>query len=182
MEILRWVIIAVLVAVSVFSIVLCLFRGRGASHKMLLCSIVLLGAAALVCFVGDAVLACFGMGWRCTLFNNMLLLCVVLLIATLCCCMSALCHLEGVKPALIQSGVFSMILVILITVMSAFFYFMLSSWSDGLTTYDGQVIVYETNGHGSFGAWRYYTHINDLVHGAEIKLDGWYLAPPRQFH
>lgn len=74
-----------------------------------------------------------------------------------------------------------MLLAIFITLMSAFLYFTGFSWSDGLTTYNDQTIVYKTNGHGSFGSWHYYTHINDLVHGIEITQDGWHGVPPRSF-
>lgn len=174
---LMYILIAALVAISVFSVVFCILRGRGASHKKLVFSVSMLGAMAMVCFGGEAILNHFNMGWRCTPFNTMLNLCVILLIITLWQCMNELCLVENINPTLIVSGVFSMLLVILMTVILAFGYFAAFSWDDGLS-YDGQMIVCANNGHGSSGSWRYYTHINGLVHGVEITQYGWRGNPP----
>ena len=66
-----------LIVISVFSIIFCCIRGRGVSHKKLVLFASLLTVMLLICFGGNAILSFFGMGWRCTPFNNMLLLCSV---------------------------------------------------------------------------------------------------------
>ena len=170
----------VLVAMSIFSIVLCLIRGRGASHKMLVCFASLLGAMFLICFGGNAVLSLFGMGWRCTPFNIMLMLYAVFFIATLCCGVWELLVLKDAHPIMVRCGCISMVSSIVMILMLTLAYFQLSSWHDGLTTYNDQTIVYANDQHGGSCSWRYYDHINHLVHGEEITtLYGWRGNPPR---
>ena len=177
------VYIYVLVAMSIFSVVLCLIRGRGASHKILVCFAALLGTMLLICFGGNAVLSLFGMGWRCTPFNIMLMLCAVFFIAILCCGVWGLIVLKDVNPVMVGCGCISTVLSIVLTLFLTFDYFWLSSWHDGLTTYNDQTIVYSNDQHGGSCDWRYYTHINDLVHGVEIlQEDGWIGNPPRNYN
>lgn len=183
MEILGRIFVAILVAMSIFSVVLCLIRGKGASHKMLVIFTSMLVVMAIVCFGGHFVLSYFDMGWRCTPFNTMLFLCSILFIVMLGFGMKELSILEDDNPAIVWCGCISMLLVIIITLFSTFFYFQLSSWHDGLTTYNNQTIVYANDQHGGSCAWQYYTHINDLVHGVEIlQEDGWIGNPPHFFN
>lgn len=170
---------AVLIAISIISVILCLIRGKGASHKKLVFFVSLLVIVAIICFGGQAALTLFGMGWRCTPFNIMLMLCAIFFIATLWCGVRELIVLKDANPIMVGCGLISMLLVIAITLISAFFYFQLSSWHDGLTTYNDQTIVYANDQHGGSCSWRYYNHINSLVHGAEITIYGWHGNPPR---
>lgn len=172
-----------IIVISVFYIVYCIIRGRGTWHKKLVCFASLLGMMILICFGGNAILSLFGMGWRCTPFNAMLFLGAIFFIITLWYSMQELIVLKNANPTIVRCGIISMLLVIIITLAAVFLYFTLSSWCwyDDLTTYNEQTIVYATNGHGSFGSWRYYTHINDLVHGEQVLQDGWRGVPPRSF-
>ena len=172
---------AIVVAISIIGVIFCIVRGKGISHKILIFFTALLCAVAMFCFGGNAILSMFGMGWRCEPFNTMLHLCFVLIIPILLCGVKGLISLKDTNPAFIGCGVTSMFLAIFITLLLSSFYFTSFSWSDGLTAYDDQTIVYKTNGHGSFGSWHYYTHINGLVHGIEITQDGWHGVPPRSF-
>ena len=180
---LMWIIVAALVVISVSSIIFCIVRGRGASHRMLIFSVSLLGVVAMICLGGEVVLNHFGMGWRCTPFNTMLSLGFILFIVILCFSMFSICEfidLKNVNRIMVGCGFTSMLLVIFITLISAFFYFHAFSWHDGLTTYNDQTIVYANDQHGGSCDWRYYTHINDLIHGVEIlQEDGWHGNPPR---
>ena len=170
---------AIIVAISIIGVIFCIVRGKGISHKILVFFTSLLCVAAMLCFAGNAMLSIFGMGWRCTPFNTMLNLCFVLIISILLCGVKELISLKDTNPALIGCGVTSMFLAIFITLMSAFLYFTGFSWHDGLTTYNDQTIVYSNDQHGGSCAWRYYTHINDLVHGVEILQEvGWIGNPP----
>ena len=180
---LMWIIVAALVVISVSSIIFCIVRGRGASHRMLIFSVSLLGVVAMICFGGEVVLSHFGMGWRCTPFNIMLILCVILFTVILCFVTRELLVLEDANPIMVGSGFISMLLAISIILLTTFGYFFLSSWHDGLTTYNDQTIVYANDQHGGSCAWRYYTHVNDLVHGAEIlQEDDWIGNPPRNYN
>ncbi|MDE7244738.1 MAG: hypothetical protein K2O18_12300 [Oscillospiraceae bacterium] len=175
-----WIFVAVLIAMSVFSIIFCCFRGRGASHKKLVFFASLLSVMVLVCFGGNAILSIFDMGWRCTPFNNMLLLCSVLFIPTLWYGMKEFIVLKDTNHILIGTGFISMLLVLIMIPVVLFFYFLFFSWHDGLTAYNDQTIVYANDMHGGSCSWRYYTHINSLVHGIEITQDGWWGHPPQK--
>lgn len=177
----KYVFIVALAAISVAAVIFGLLRGRGVPRKKLLRSVLLLGGAALICFGGGAVLAQFDMGWRCAPFNIMLLLCVVLFAIMLWRCMNVLGLLENANSALRGCGIISLGLVLVITLMWTALYFQLSSWRDKLYPYNGQMIVGANDMHGGSCAWHYYTHINSLVHGAEIAHDGsWWGPPPFQ--
>ena len=170
---------AIVVAVSIIGVIFCVVRGKGISHKILIFFTALLCAVAMFCFGGNAILSVFGMGWRCEPFNAMLNLCFVLIIPILLCGVKGLISLKDTNPAFIGCGVTSMFLAIFITLLSSSFYFTSFSWRDGLTTYNNQMIVYSNDQHGGSCAWRYYTHINGLVHGVEIlQEDGWIGNPP----
>lgn len=175
---LEYVFGAVLVAISVFYIFFCCFRGRGASHKKLVCFASLLGTMFLICFGGNAILSLFGMGWRCTPFNVMLGIGAVLFIATLWFAMKELSILKTINHAMIVSGLVSMILVLLMIPMFLLIYFTLFSWHDKLATYEDQTIVCANDMHGGSCSWRYYTHVNNLVHGIEITQSDWWGTPP----
>ena len=172
---------AILGAISIIWAIFCIVRGKGISHKILVFFTSLLCVVAMLCFGGNAILSMFGMGWRCKPFNTMLQLCFVLVALLLLCGIWELLSLKDTNPALVGCGIISISLALIVILISSFFYFQATSWSDGLTVYEDQTIVYKTNGHGSFGSWHYYTHINDLVHGIEITQDGWHGAPPRSF-
>ena len=173
---------AIVVAISIIGVIFCIVRGKGISHKILVFSISLLCVVAILCFGGNAILSMFGMGWRCKPFNTMLQLCFVLIVPILLCSIKGLISLEDANPALIGCGITSMFLAILVTLMSASLYFHFLSWNDGLTTYNDQTIVYSNDQHGGSCAWRYYTHISDLVHGAEIlQEDSWIGNPPHNY-
>lgn len=177
----NYVFIAALAVISVASIGLGLLRGGGTRRKKLLRSVLLLGGAALTCFGGAAILAQFGMGWRCTPFNTMLFLCAVLFVATLWRCMNVIAHLKNTHRAIQASTFVSLVLVLVITVVWTCLFFQFLSWNDRLAPHNGQMIVCANDMHGGSCSWRYYTHINNLVHGAEILNDGsWWGAPPHQ--
>lgn len=171
---LEYVFGVVLGVISVFSIIFCCFRGKGASHKKLVLFTSLLSVMVLICFGGNAILSFWGMGWRCTPFNNMLLLCSVLSIPTLWYAMKESITLKDTNSILVGTGFASMLLVLIMIPIVLFFYFQFFSWNDGLTTYDGQTIVYSNDMHGGSCAYRYYAHVNNLVHGVEITQDGWW--------
>ena len=177
-----YIFFAILGMISIISVIFCIVRGKGISHKMLIFVVSLLGVVAMICLGGNAILSMLGMGWRCKPFNTMLNLCFVLVVYVLLCGIWELISLKDTNPALIGCGVTSIFLAIFITLMSAFFYFNAFSWRDGLTTYNDQTIVYANDQHGGSCDWRYYTHINDLVHGVEIlQEDGWIGNPPRNY-
>lgn len=177
----NYVFIVAPAAISVAAVILGLLRGRGVPRKKLLRSVFLLGGAALICFGGGAVLAQFDMGWRCAPFNIMLFLCVVLFAIMLWRCMNVLRLLENTNSVLRGCGLISLALVLVVTLTWTAFYFQLSSWRDKLYPYNGQMIVCANDMHGGSCSWRYYTHINSLVHGAEIEHNGsWWGAPPFQ--
>ena len=71
-----------------------------------------------------------------------------------------------------------MLLVLIMIPIVLFFYFQFFSWNDGLTTYNGQTIVYSNDMHGGSCAYRYYAHVNNLVHGIEITQNGLWGHPP----
>ena len=174
---------AVLGAISIIWVFFCIVSGKGISHKMLVFFTSLLCVLAMICFGGEVVLNHFGMGWRCTPFNIMLILCVILFTVILCFGMRELMVLENANPIMVGCGFISMVLAVSIILITAFGYFYLSSWHDGLTTYNDQTIVYANDQHGGSCDWRYYTHINDLVHGVEIlQEDGWIGKPPRNYN
>ena len=77
MEYFRYVFIAVLIAISIISVIYCIVRGKGISHKMLIFVVSLLGVVAMICLGGNVILSMLGMGWRCKPFNTMLNLCFV---------------------------------------------------------------------------------------------------------
>jgi len=168
----NYVLIAVLAVISVVAVVLGLLRGKGTPRKKLLRSVLLLGGVALVCFGGEAVLAQFGMGWRCAPYNAMLVLCFVLLIVVLWRCMNALTLLENTDPAIRMSVMFSLTMALVVASALVAVGFHLSKWNDFLAPYDEQMIVCANNCNGGSGAWRYYAHINSIVHGGEIASDG----------
>lgn len=179
MESLGYIFIAVLVAISFFSVVFCLLRGRGASHKKLVLFTSLLSVAAAVCFGGEAVLSHFDMGWRCAPFNTMLFLCSAFVIIVLWYCMRELSLLKnGSNQYIVMGGFISLMLMMLTTLIFFLFYFSLSSWQDHLSVHNNQTIVCANDMHGGSCSWRYYDHINRLVHGAEITQDGWWGDPP----
>ena len=178
MEILRYIFIAVLVAPTAFSVIFCVVRGKGVSHKMLIFFASMLGVTAIVCFGGEAILAHFDMGWRCTPFNTMLMLCTVFFTAMLLCSARQLIVLKDVDHIIVECELIAMFVVIVVTLLLTFYYFHLSSWHDGLSIYNNQTIVYANDQHGGSCSWRYYTHINSLVHGEEIERDGWFGTPP----
>lgn len=170
-----------LAVISVAAVVLGLSRGRGIPRKRLLRSVLLLGGAALICFGGAASLAQFDMGWRCAPFNIMLFLCAVLFVITLWRCINVLALLEKTHSVIQAFGFVSLVLVLVITLAWTAVYFHLFSWKDEISPYNGQMIVCANDMHGGSGAWRYYTHINNLIHGAEIVHDGsWWGPPPLQ--
>lgn len=174
----NYIFIIALIIISAPSVILCLLRSRGIPRKKLLCFAFLLGITAMICFGGKAILACFDMGWRCTPFNIMLFLCAILFIITLWRCLNVLSLLENTKPVLIGFGFISLVLVMIITLAWTAIYFHFLSWHDGLTTYNNQMIVYANDQHGGSCSWRYYSHVNSLVHGIEITQDGWWGYPP----
>lgn len=174
---------AVFVPISIFFVMFCIVRGKGVSHRILVLFASLLCAVLIICFGGQAILTLFDMGWRCTPFNTMLFLAAMLFIATLCFGMRELSVLKGSSSIEFGCGFISMLFAIAITLFSLFVYFHLLSWHDGLTTYNDQTIIYANDQHGGSCDWRYYTHINDLVHGAEILQEsGWIGNPPHNYH
>lgn len=180
MEDLVWIFVAILVTISI-SVISCIVRDKGASHKRLVLFSSMLGLVAMVCFGGQVVLNLFGMGWRCTPFNIMLMLCAILSIIILCCCIGDLFRSENTNIVLIVCGFIPMVLVVNFIVIYAVSYFCLSSWHDGFTTYNDQTIIYANDQHGGSCSWRYYNHINSLVHGEEITtLSGWRGDPPKR--
>lgn len=177
----NYVFIAALTAISAAAVVLSLLRGRGTPRKKLLRSVLLLGGATLICFGGEAMLAQFDMGWRCTPFNIMLFLCAVLFVIVLWHCMNVLSLLENTHSTLRASIFLFLTPVLVITLAWTAAYFCLLSWQDDLAPYNEQMIVCANDMHGGSGSWRYYVHINNLVHGAEIAHDGsWWGIPPFQ--
>lgn len=177
----KYILLGVLAAMSAAAVALSLVRGSGAPRKRLVRSVLLLGGAALLCFGGEFALSRIGMGWRCGPFNLMLFLCIVLFVVTLWRCMDVLSLLENTRPVLQASGFISLVLMLVITLAGTAAYFLLFSWHDDLTPYNGQTIVCANDMHGGSGSWRYYAHINDLVHGAEIEHEGrWHGSPPFQ--
>lgn len=179
MEILMYASGVVFVPISIFSVMFCIARGKGVSHGILILFASLLGAVLITCFGGQAILTHFDMGWRCTPFNTMLFLAAMLFIATLCFGMRELSVIKGSSSIEFGCGLISMLFAIVITLFSLFVYFHFFSWHDGFTTYNDQTIIYANDQHGGSCSWRYYNHINDLVHGAEITQYGWHGAPPR---
>lgn len=181
---LKYVLFGVLAVISIAAVVLGLVRGTGEPWKKLVRSVLLLGGAALVCFGGEFVLSRMGMGWRCGPYNLMLFLCIVLFVIMLWRCMNVLSLQENTHSALkgLQtSGFISLVLVMGITLAYTAAYFLLLSWHDDLAPHNGEMIVCANDMHGGSGSWRYYAHINDLVHGAEIEHEGrWHGAPPLQ--
>ncbi len=175
----NYVFVVSLAVISVAAVALGLVRGRGTPRRKLLRSVLLLSGAVLICFGGAAALAQFDMGWRCTPFNIMLLFCVVLSVITLWRCMNVFALLENTHSALQASGFVSLALVLVITLAWTTVYFHLFSWEDKLSPHNGQMIVCANDMHGGSGSWRYYTHINNLVHGVEIAHNGsWWGTPP----
>ena len=169
------------VLISAPSVIFCLLRSREVSHKKLPRSAFLLGAMVMICFGGKAILSHFDMGWRCTPFNIMLFLCAILFIITLWRCLDVLSLLKNTNSVLIVCGFISLVLVIMITLARTAVYFPILSWHDKLSPHNGQMIVCANDMHGGSGNWRYYTHINDLIHGAEIAHDGlWWGTPSLQ--
>ena len=179
MEYLGYIFRAVLVVISAFSVIFCIIRGKGKSRKKMILFIFLFMAMVMICFGGEAVLSHFDMGWRCTPFNTMLFLCNALFIIILWYCM---CELNFLKNSsnqyIVHVCIYFLICMMLATLAWFTFYLSLSSWQDGLSTYNGQTIVYANDQHGGSCSWRYYAHINSLVHGAEITQDGWWGYPP----
>lgn len=169
---------AILGAISIFGVIFCIVRGKGALHKILVSLSSMLGVVVIVCFGGEVVLNLFGMGWRCAPFNIMLMLCAILSIIILGCCTGEFIRINHANKVLTGCGCTSMVLLVFVILMSAFIYFPLASWHDGLTSYNNQTIVYANNCNGGSGNWCYYTHINDVVHGIEITQDGWRGYPP----
>lgn len=178
MEYLKYVFAAVLAAISVSFVIFCIVRGKGTSHKWLICFASIFCVMAAICFGGQAVLNRYDLGWRCTPFNTMLFLCAALLIATLWFCIRELISLQNVKPAVTVCGVFSLFLMMLVTLWLFAIYSNMLSWHDSLSSYNGQTIVCANDQHGGSCAWRYYVHINGLIHGAEITQYGWHGYPP----
>ena len=157
----KYLLFAILAVISAAAVVLGLIRGSGEPRKKLARSVLTLGALALLCFGGEFVLSRMGMGWRCTPFNVMLFLCAVLLSL-----------LEGTRSVIQASGFVSLALVLVITLAGTPLYFLLFSWHDKLAPHNEQMIVCANDMHGGSGSWRYYAHINGLVHGEEIEHDG----------
>lgn len=171
MDLTSCVVIGVLAAISAAAIALALIRGTGTPRKKLMRSVLLLSAAALLCFGGEFMLSRMGMGWRCTPFNIMLFLCVILLVVTLWRCMNALTLLENTRSIFQACGLVSLVLVMGITLAYTAGYFCFLSWHDRVEPCDGQTIVYANDMHGGSGAHRYYAHINSLVHGEDLHID-----------
>lgn len=169
---------AILTVISIILILFCIIRRKGASHNGLVFFTFLLCLVVTICFGGEAVLARFDMGWRCTPFNTMLILGAILFIIILGFGMKEFSALKDTNPTIVWCGYISISLVIIMTLLSLFFYFQFSSWHDGLTTYNNQIIVYANDQHGGSSSWRYYSHVNSLVHGIEITQDGWWGYPP----
>jgi hypothetical protein len=175
----KYILFAIPAVISAAAVVLGLIQGSGEPRKKLARSVLLLGALALLCFGGEFALSRMGMGWRCTPFNLMLFLCAVLLAVTLWRCMNVLSLLEGTRSVIQASGFVSLALVLMITLVGTPLYFLLFSWHDKLAPHNEQMIVCANDMHGGSGSWRYYAHINNLVHGEEIERhDGWYGTPP----
>ena len=172
---------AILGAISIAWVIFSIVRGKGLPRIILVFFTSLLCVGATLCFGGNAVLSMFDMGWRCEPFNIMLFLCSLLVVPVSLFGILQLISLKDTNSVLIRCGILSISIALIVILISSFLYFQLTSWSDGLTVYDAQTIVYKTNGHGSFGSWHYYTHINDLIHGIEITQDGWHGTPPRSF-
>ena len=168
----KYILFAVLAILSAAAVVLGLVRGSGESRRKLVRSVLPLGGAALVCFGGEAVLAQFDMGWRCGPFNLMLLLCAALFVVMLWRCLNVLSLLENTRSILRASGFFSLALMLVIILAGTAVYFLLFSWNDKLVPHNEHMIVRANNMHGGSGSWRYYAHINSLVHGVEIEHDG----------
>ena len=168
----KYILFAVLALISVAAVVLSLARGTGEPRKKPVRSVLLLGGAALVCFGGEFALSRMGMGWLCTPFNIMLFLCAVLFVVTMWRGMNALSLLEGTRSVIQASGFVALALVLVITLAGTPLYFLLFSWHDKLAPHNEQMIVCANDMHGGSGSWRYYAHINDLVHGEEIEHDG----------
>lgn len=177
---LKYIFVAILGIISIFSVVFCLLRGKGATHKKLLCFTSMLGAVATICFGGGAILSRFDMGWRCAPFNIMLFFCAILVVITLWHSLNALSVLADTHPVLFGCGYLSMTLMIFIILAWTFIYFQILSWHDSLAAYNGQTIVCSSDMHGGSASWRYYIHINSLVHGVEITRDSWWGTPPFQ--
>lgn len=179
MEYYWYIFAAILAIISIIWAFFCIVHGKGVSHKILICSTFLLCVVVMVCFGGEAVLNHFDMGWRCAPFNAMLHLCFALFIPVLLCGIWQLIRLKDRNPTLIRCGVISMSLALIVIPISSWVYFEFTSCSNFFTEYNGQIILYATNSHGSYGSiWRYYLPINDLVHGAEITQDGWHGVRP----
>ena len=87
--------------------------------------------------------------------------------------------LKDTNHILIGTGFISMLLVLIMIPVVLFFYFQFFSWHDKLSSYNGQTIVCSNDMHGGSCSWRYYTHINDFIHGVEITQDGWWGSPPQ---
>lgn len=174
----KYILFAILAVISAAAVVLGLIQGSGEPRKKLARSVLLLGTLALLCFGGEFALSRMGMGWRCTPFNIMLFLCAVLFVVTMWRGMNALSLLEGTRSVIQASGFVAMVLVMGITLAWAAGYFTLLSWHDKLAPHNGEMIVCANDMHGGSGSWRYYAHINDLVHGEEIEHDGWWGTPP----
>ena len=174
-----YIVSAIPGAISAIGVIFCVVRGKGISRKILILFTALLCVAAMFCFGGNAILSIFGMGWRCKPFNAMVGLCFALIVPVLMCVICELLCLKDTNPVLIRCGIISISLALIVISISSFLYFQYTSLSDAFTEYDGQTIVYATNGHGSYGSvWRYYIPINDLVHGTEITQDGWHGVRP----
>lgn len=175
----NFIFITALAGISVFSVIFRIVRGKEKSRKKMIFFALLFMAMVMICFGGEAVLNYFDMGWRCTPFNIMLFLCTSLFIVTLWHCM---CELYFLKYSSNQFMVICVSIVIIFTMLTAlvlfYIYSSLLSWHDSLSAYNGQTIVCANDMHGGSCSWRYYTHINNLVHGAEITQDGWWGYPP----
>lgn len=163
-----YVLLAVAAVISVAVVVLGLLRGKGTPRKKLLRSVLLLGGVALICFGGEAALAQFDMGWRCAPYNAMLVVCFVLFLVVLWRCVKVLAFGENTHPAIQASVMSTLTLVLVMVSVWGGAYFSLSRWNDFLALYDGQMIVCANDCNGGSGAWRYYDHINSIVHGGEI--------------
>lgn len=66
---LKYILGIAILVISVFYIVYCIIRGRGAWHKKLVCFASLLDMMLLICFGGNAILSLYGEqvlqdGWR----------------------------------------------------------------------------------------------------------------------